>query len=218
MSERSPLLAGNDGPSASRTRRFVGLGAGVLFALFQFSSRSLRRNESVTYLPSPPASSASLAASSKRESKTSFWVSQEQFANTTEVAAWLNAQNVTLGSEQIDKYIPTALQLSVDRSLMSGEIGEDAAGGYVTFGLYNGEGFASFVIVMTMEGELLSVYPTYKLGYGAHADSIKLRSPDDVIWMSNPENGFNVGTAIQWSWRDGVTNYMGTQENSNTRT
>ena len=144
-------------------------------------------------------------------------ITQADFAGMAEVKAWLNAQGIDESSDDYDQYVPAQLNVTINEALMTGEIGEDAAGGYITYGLYNGRGYAGYVVVMSMQGTLVSVFPTFKIKSGAHPDAIKLRSPNDIIWNSNAGNKFTKGAALQWSWKDGVVKSMAANQKIDTR-
>lgn len=122
--------------------------------------------------------------------------------NVTSVRDWLFTKGVTSLEGDIDQYLPAEIKIKFDLTGVAMNIGDDALKGWIVFGLFNGRKLASYVIVMTITGELQAIYPTLQDNQNAHPDALKLRSPEHIIFMENLCGGCSShARAKEWAWK-----------------
>jgi len=130
------------------------------------------------------------------EESSSTILTSRDFLEFGPVRAWLEDDiglDISSASESdLAYYVPTRIEISYERDLIRGEIGEDAEGGYVAFDLTYYDKTAStytssLFVVMNLNGTLKTVVPTSSIGSydDLHFCGLKLIAPDKFLLGGN---------------------------------
>jgi len=98
----------------------------------------------------------------------------------------------------------------ISSNAIEGEIGPEALGGYIAFPLYkklnndDEKTDASYLVVATLTGEIISFTPTYPVvGASVHFDAIKPIDGDSFLVNGN-DHFHEDGQIYRWYWRTGI--------------
>jgi len=171
----------------------------VSVGVFLFTSRK----ESNTLNTSAVISSSLSSSTTVAPKMHHFNLSYKDFMAFESVQTFLNNSGAETESD-ILALLPERLEFNVDFDLVHGEIGEQAASGFVAFNLACTLGdrennnaprvTASFFVIVSLYGTLVNVLPTMNLQeHGVHFCATKLRDPDTFLLGGNShltEEGF----------------------------
>ena len=86
----------------------------------------------------------------------------------------------------LDQYLPSAINITLDREAATGEIGDAAIGGHVAFVLSkknSTSNFVSYVVVMDLFGNITRFEPIYDYASGSsyHGLALKLKNSSTIM-------------------------------------
>jgi hypothetical protein len=143
-------------------------------------------------------------------------VKQSELLNNSGVQEALLATGRSLSYSysygELDTLLPRTLTSKLAADLIAGDVGEDALGGYVAFGLsylWNSTITAGWIIVMNLYGDVVKISSTYGAMIGTanvtademyHPLALKLVNATHLLVALGTETGSLAGPRFLWDW------------------
>ncbi|KAJ8610607.1 hypothetical protein CTAYLR_007150 [Chrysophaeum taylorii] len=129
----------------------------------------------------------------------SYTLTLEDFLEQSQVKAYIHSQNVDpTDVEALLEYLPKTVEIDAFPDRVRGRIGDAAQEGYVAFCLYYGA-IASYLIVLSLNGTIARMVPTYEVAPLLHFDSIKPRDATSFVITGNIDLT-EEGPIYAWDW------------------
>ena len=151
----------------------------------------------------PPLALATAAA------KTTVALTYADFLAVDEVCKYVRQQEgedcYDVAEATLLKYVPRRVELTVDRALVEGSVGAQAAEGYVAFNIVwmdeSDEEFSSWLVVLDYAGAIRTMVPFYEGESVYRAAGLKMWSGAEMVMGAS--RGSFMGWAYTFDWKTG---------------